>query len=175
MGLFDCTCAVRGTVRVWLLGPIFIWGVRKAKVQIPIHWLVDISKHLSHKPRKGLDGGGTILCLWEDEWATHLLQFDYFRPWLNWLQLQFFIICKLSGAFWANSMALKTSPFKGGSIRVPMAVAIFHGTSVAKYRGAPKDKQSLQSLASWGLVSFRRWWVALRTWYRRRSKGGLTL
>ena len=37
MGLFDRKCVVRGTVRVWLLGPIFIWGVRKAKVQIPIH------------------------------------------------------------------------------------------------------------------------------------------
>ena len=31
-----------------------------------------------------------------------------------------------------------------------MAVAIFHGTSVAKYRGAPKDKQSLQSLPAGG-------------------------
>ena len=47
-------------------------------------------------------------------------------------------------------MALKTSPFKGGSIRVPMAVAKFHGTAVAKYCGAPKDKQSLQSLPAGG-------------------------
>ena len=37
--------------------------------------MVDINKHLSHKQRKGLDGGGTILCLWEDELATH--------PWLH--------------------------------------------------------------------------------------------
>ena len=36
--LFDyCICAARGTdVRVWLLGTIFIWGVRRAKVQLPI-------------------------------------------------------------------------------------------------------------------------------------------
>ena len=26
----------RGMVRVWWLGTIFIWGVRKAKVQLPI-------------------------------------------------------------------------------------------------------------------------------------------
>ena len=32
-----------------------------------------------------------------------------------------------------------------------MAVALFNGTGVAKYRGAPKDEQSQQqSLASWG-------------------------
>ena len=36
MALFDHVCAARGTVRVWLLGTMFIWGVRKAKVQIPI-------------------------------------------------------------------------------------------------------------------------------------------
>ena len=36
MALFDLVCAARGTVRVWLLGTILIWGVRKAKVQIPI-------------------------------------------------------------------------------------------------------------------------------------------
>ena len=74
MALFDYRCAVRGTMRVWLLGTIFIWGVRKAKVQIPIQ-LIGRHKHLSHKQRKGLDGGGTILCLWEDELATH--------PWLH--------------------------------------------------------------------------------------------
>ena len=49
-----------------------------------------------------------------------------------------------------NSIILKTGPCKGGSIGVPMAVALFNGTSVAKYRGAPKHKQSQQSLASWG-------------------------
>ena len=37
MALFDHVCAVRVTVRVWLFGPIFIWGSRKDKVQIPIH------------------------------------------------------------------------------------------------------------------------------------------
>ena len=26
-------------------------------------------------------------CLWEDEWATHLLQFDYTGPWLKYLQV----------------------------------------------------------------------------------------
>ena len=31
-----------------------------------------------------------------------------------------------------------------------MSVAFFNGTGVAKYHGAPKDKQSQQSLASWG-------------------------
>ena len=36
IALFDHVCAARGTVRVWLLGTIFIWGVRKAKVKIPI-------------------------------------------------------------------------------------------------------------------------------------------
>ena len=36
MALFGRICAARGLVRVWLLGTIFIWGVRKAKVQIPI-------------------------------------------------------------------------------------------------------------------------------------------
>ena len=36
MTLFDRICAARGMVRVWLLGAIYIWGVRKAKVQIPI-------------------------------------------------------------------------------------------------------------------------------------------
>ena len=44
-----------------------------------------------------------------------------------------------------------------------MTVAIFSGAGVAKYRGAPKDKESQQSLASWGLVSLRRQRVALRT------------
>ena len=63
---------------------------------------------------------------------------------------------KHSGTFGANSIALKTGPCKGGSVGVPMAVAIFNGTGVAKYRGVPKDKQSQQSLASWGLVSLRR-------------------
>ena len=51
VALFDHGCAVRGTVRVWLLETIFIWGVRKAKVQIPIHWQADMSKHLSHKEK----------------------------------------------------------------------------------------------------------------------------
>ena len=36
MAVFDHVYAARGTVRVWLLGTIFIRGVRKAKVQIPI-------------------------------------------------------------------------------------------------------------------------------------------
>ena len=27
------------------------------------------------------------MCLWEDEWATHLLKFDYTGPWLNCLQV----------------------------------------------------------------------------------------
>ena len=36
MALFDHVYAARGTVRVWLLGIIFIQRVRKAKVQIPI-------------------------------------------------------------------------------------------------------------------------------------------
>ena len=47
-----------------------------------------------------------------------------------------------------NSIILKTGPCKGGSIGVPMAVALFNDTGVAKYHGAPKDKQSQQSLAS---------------------------
>ena len=34
MAFFDRVCAARDTVRVWLLGTIFIWRVRKAKVQI---------------------------------------------------------------------------------------------------------------------------------------------
>ena len=63
---------------------------------------------------------------------------------------------KHSVAFSVNSIALKIGPCKGGSIGVPMAVALFNGTGVAKYHGAPKDKQSQQSLASWGLVSLRR-------------------
>ena len=37
-----------------------------------------------------------------------------------------------------------------------MAVALFNGTDVAKYRGAPKDKQNQQFLASWRLVSLER-------------------
>ena len=37
-----------------------------------------------------------------------------------------------------------------------MAVALFNGADIAKYCEAPKDKQSQQSLASWGLVSLRR-------------------
>ena len=37
-----------------------------------------------------------------------------------------------------------------------MAVELFNGTGVAKYCGAPKDKQSQQSLASWGLASLKR-------------------
>ena len=57
MALFDCVYTARGTVRVWLLGTVFIWGLRKAKVQIPIQLT---GKHLSHKQRKGLDGGGTL-------------------------------------------------------------------------------------------------------------------
>ena len=36
MALFDCVCVASGMVSVWLLGTIVIWGVRKAKVQIPI-------------------------------------------------------------------------------------------------------------------------------------------
>ena len=36
-----------------------------------------------------------------------------------------------------------------------MAIALFHGTGVAKHHGAPKDKQRQQSLASWVLVSLR--------------------
>ena len=35
-----------------------------------------------------------------------------------------------------------------------MAVALFNGTGVL--HGAPKDKQSQQSLANWGLVSLKR-------------------
>ena len=35
-----------------------------------------------------------------------------------------------------------------------MAVALFNGTGVANYRGAPK--QTKQPLASWGLVLLRR-------------------
>ena len=27
------------------------------------------------------------MCLWENEWATHLLKFDYIGPWLNCLQV----------------------------------------------------------------------------------------
>ena len=88
MALFDCICPARGTVRVWLLGTVFIWGVRKAKVQIPIQ-LTGRCKQASGPQRKGLDGGGTVLCLSEDEWATHLLKFEYIRPWLNCLQVQF--------------------------------------------------------------------------------------
>ena len=37
-----------------------------------------------------------------------------------------------------------------------MAVVLFNDTGVAKYHGAPKEKQSQQSLASWGLVLLRR-------------------
>ena len=40
-----------------------------SRCRYPSNWLVDISKHLSHKQREGLDGGSTILCLWEDDWA----------------------------------------------------------------------------------------------------------
>ena len=36
MALLDHVYAARGMVKVWLLGTILIWGVRKAKVQIPI-------------------------------------------------------------------------------------------------------------------------------------------
>ena len=36
MALLDHAYAARGMVRVWLFRTIFIWGVRKAKVQIPI-------------------------------------------------------------------------------------------------------------------------------------------
>ena len=56
-----------------------------------------------------------------------------------------------------------------------MAVALVNGTGVAKHHGAPYDKQSQQSLTSWRTVSLRRRWVALRTWYRRGSKGEFTL
>lgn len=35
MALFDCVDAARGMIGVWLLGTISIWGVRKAKVQVP--------------------------------------------------------------------------------------------------------------------------------------------
>ena len=45
-------------------------------------------------------------------------------------------------AFRVNSIVLKTGPCKGGSLGIPMAVALFNGTGVAKYHGAPKDKQS---------------------------------
>ena len=41
-----------------------------SRCRYPSNWLVDISKHLSHQQREGLDGGSTILCLWEDEWAV---------------------------------------------------------------------------------------------------------
>ena len=58
------------------------------------------------------------------------------------------LFVKHSGSFRVNSIALKTGPFKGGSVGVPMAVALFDGTGVAKYRGAPKDEQSEQFLAS---------------------------
>ena len=36
VALFDHVYAARGVVRVWLLGTVFIWGVRKAKEQIPV-------------------------------------------------------------------------------------------------------------------------------------------
>ena len=36
MALFDRMCAVRGMARVQLLRTMFIWGMRKANVQIPI-------------------------------------------------------------------------------------------------------------------------------------------
>ena len=36
MALLDHVYAARGMVKVWLLGTIFIWGVRKAEVQIPV-------------------------------------------------------------------------------------------------------------------------------------------
>ena len=52
MALFDHVCAARGMVRVSLLGTIFIWGVRKAEVQILIQ-LTGRHKqaHLSHKEK----------------------------------------------------------------------------------------------------------------------------
>ena len=151
MGLFDRMGAVRGTMRVWLLWPIFIWGVRKAKVQIPIHWLGDISKHLSNKPRKGLDRGAPYCVCGKMSGLLTFYSLITFVPGYIAYNLRSSMICKSSGAFWVNSIAFKISPCKDGSIRVPMAVAIFHGTGVAKYRGAPKDEQSQQSLAIWGL------------------------
>ena len=110
-------------------------------------------------------------------WVGH----SPFKVWLHWCLARLprgwvppsFV--KHSGAFWVNSIVLKTDPCKDGSIGVPMAVALFNGADITKYCGAPKDKQSQQSLASWGLVSLRRWWVALRTWYRWGSKWELTL
>ena len=45
-------------------------------------------------------------------------------------------------AFRVNSIVLKTGPCKSGSIRVPMAVALFNGMGIDKYRGALKDEQS---------------------------------
>jgi hypothetical protein len=43
IALFVCVWAVKGTGRVWLLGTMFIWGVRNANVQMPFqlagkHW-----------------------------------------------------------------------------------------------------------------------------------------
>ena len=90
------------------------------------------------------------MCLWEDEWATHLLQFDYIRPWLNCLQLQFLHhLYSILEPFELTQLPLRLDLVRV-DIRVPMAVAIFNGTGAAKYRGTPKDEQSQQSLSIWG-------------------------
>ena len=56
-----------------------------------------------------------------------------------------------------------------------MVVALFNGTGVPEYCGAPKGKQSQQSLGSLALVSLRSQRLALITGYRRGSKRELTL
>ena len=58
MALLDCVYAARGMLRVWLLAMIFIWGVRKSKVQIPIQLTGSIRPTYKEK---------AISCLWEDE------------------------------------------------------------------------------------------------------------
>ena len=55
---------------------------------------------------------------------------------------------KHSGAFRVNSIVLKIGPCKDGSIGVSMAVALFNGTGVAKYCGAPAAAADAKSLLS---------------------------
>ena len=168
--LFDyCICAARGTdVRVWLLGTIFIWGVRRAKVQLPIQ-LTGRRKQASVPQTKKRPRWGRPHIAFVGGWVGR----SSIKVWLH-LSLAKLptgsvppSFVKHSGAFWVNSVALKTGPCKGGSTGVPMVLALFNGTGVAKYCGAPK--QNKQPLANWGLVSLRRRWVS----WEPSTDGGL--
>ena len=63
-----------------------------------------------------------------------LLKFDYIRPWLNCLQVQFLHhLQSILEPFELTQLSFKTGPCKDGSIGVPMAGTLFNGTGVAKY------------------------------------------